>query len=588
MEEPRVIRRSLLAAALQQSPRRRVVLLIDDPPVPRDAEAAARLAAARDLPREITALLEPPRQNCERALEDFLARRLAGPEEPAGEAMRLATLWRDAADWIDALADATDAQDHNEALLVDRVLRAAARSHRQRAALWSAGPVSTPDDRLAEYRRLTSLFQVEMTSFERKRYVNLSHEPNKAMNLNAYLGLMGGRFRQRLSPEGRLLEPAAYADATLHVPDADFVIVLDADSVILPEYSLRLVHFMGRPDNERVAVVQTPYTSVPGAPGVIERIAGATTDLQLMSHQGATRFGAGSWVGASALIRRAALEDIRCTRDERGHTTTVFIRDRTLNEDTDTTVALIRHGWRVHNYPDRLAYSATPPDFGALLIQRRRWATGGLIILPDLLRYALARPTPTRLGEALIRAQYILAAPVGSLGVAALMFLPFSPLSIWSPWVLPVVAVYLAVYVRDLGHNGGRRADLPRVLAFQTMLLPINLAGAMNSTGQLLTGRRIPFERTPKVEGRTAASPAHVIAQCSILLYAVWRLLLPPPGNGPVHAAFFGITAAAAFYALSVYIGWREAMEDLAGGAMLRPRAWLDRRARRRGAEGGA
>ena len=31
-------------------------------------------------------------------------------------------------------------------------------------------------------------------------------------------------------------------------------------------------------------------------------------------------------------------------------------------EDTESTVDLIDRGWRLYNYPDRLAYSATPPD----------------------------------------------------------------------------------------------------------------------------------------------------------------------------------------------------------------------------------
>jgi hypothetical protein len=32
-------------------------------------------------------------------------------------------------------------------------------------------------------------------------------------------------------------------------------------------------------------------------------------------------------------------------------------------------VDLLLRGWALYNYPERLAYSATPPDFGALLIQ---------------------------------------------------------------------------------------------------------------------------------------------------------------------------------------------------------------------------
>jgi RHS repeat-associated protein len=39
---------------------------------------------------------------------------------------------------------------------------------------------------------------------------------------------------------------------------------------------------MNEPGNERLAVAQTPYSAFPGAPGVLERIAGATTDTRTL------------------------------------------------------------------------------------------------------------------------------------------------------------------------------------------------------------------------------------------------------------------------------------------------------------------
>lgn len=62
-----------------------------------------------------------------------------------------------------------------------------------------------------------------------------------------------------------------------------------------------------------------------------------------------------------------------------------FIQDRTVIEDTESSIDLRRKEWRLYNYPERLSYSATPPDFGSLVIQRGRWANGGLLILPKLL-----------------------------------------------------------------------------------------------------------------------------------------------------------------------------------------------------------
>jgi cellulose synthase/poly-beta-1,6-N-acetylglucosamine synthase-like glycosyltransferase len=564
-EEPNVVRQTLLAAALQQSPNRRVVLLIDDPSAPGSPEDAAGLARTRDLPREMNSLFAAPARKFARALAEFEQRRKLGTLEPRREIERLTALQRDAANWLDKLAKDMRAKDHTDALFIERILGCPARSHLARGrALAKADPRDV--DLLKEYRRLAALFRVEVTSFERKRYANLSHEPNKAMNLNSYLALMGRAFQEVESANGLELEPADDAHATLRVPNADFVIVLDADSLILPEYSLRLMNFACRPGNERIAVVQTPYASVPGAASEIERVAGATTDVQLMSHQGATLFGAGSWVGASALVRRAALEDIVVAEKERGYTVLSYIRDRTLNEDTDTTVDLNRRNWTVYNYPDRLAYSATPPDFGSLLIQRRRWATGGLIILPNVLRYILDRPTPRRVWEGLVRAQYILAAPLGSVGIVILMLYPFQYGILWSVWLLPAFFAWLVIFARDLMHNGSRLSDLFRAMALNTMLLPVNLAGAVTSIRQIWSGRKIPFQRTPKIRGRTSAPAAHIAAQLAFPLLASVGFSARIAMHEWPTCLFFIVNVATWAYALHVFIGWHAAREDLRGG----------------------
>ena len=42
------------------------------------------------------------------------------------------------------------------------------------------------------------------------------------------------------------------------------MLTLDADSVLLRDYCLRLVYYLEEPGNERVAVVQTPYSAFRG------------------------------------------------------------------------------------------------------------------------------------------------------------------------------------------------------------------------------------------------------------------------------------------------------------------------------------
>jgi cellulose synthase/poly-beta-1,6-N-acetylglucosamine synthase-like glycosyltransferase len=118
---------------------------------------------------------------------------------------------------------------------------------------------------------------------------------------------------------------------------------------------------------------------------------------------------AGFWVGASAAIRKQALLHIVTHEHERGHVVPVYIQDKTVIEDTGATIDLIRKGWSVENYPARLSYSATPSDFGALVVQRRRWANGGLIILPKLLAHVFSRwPSPRNILEAVLRIHYLI------------------------------------------------------------------------------------------------------------------------------------------------------------------------------------
>ena len=391
-EEQRVVRQTLMAAALMEYPNRRVVLLIDDPPNPSDRAAAGALATMRQLPRRIQGLLRPQKLKYAFELAAFERRRANGLVERASEARRLSTLYHEAANWIERQARRFPVQDHTDALFVERILREPARAHRARAAEIAAhgeedGSALCEAGLLREYKRLASLFGAQLSSFERKRFVNLSHAPNKAMNLNSYIGLIGRNFREMARADGWNLVECEPEAAQLRVPPADYVITVDADSLLLNDYALRMLHVMDQPENARLAVVQTPYTAVPGSPIMLERAAGAQTDLQWIMGQGATYYGATFWIGASATLRHQALEDICQIAYERGHPVKKYIRDRTLVEDTESTIDLVATGWKLYNYPDRLSYSATPPDFGALVIQRRRWSNGGLLLLPKLFRH---------------------------------------------------------------------------------------------------------------------------------------------------------------------------------------------------------
>ena len=229
------------------------------------------------------------------------------------------------------------------------------------------------------------------------------------------------------------------------------------------------------------------------------------------------QFNATFWVGANALLRLDALRDICSTAFERGHEVKVYIQDRTVIEDTGSTIDLVAKGWTLFNHPERLAYSATPSDFGALIIQRRRWANGGLIIFPDLLRLWRSPTSSMKAPELWIRAHYLLSPALASTGVLTLLLFPFDEV-FWSLWLITSAVPYYVSYGRDLKEAGYRWRDLLNVYVLNLLLISVNFAGVLRSVQQMRTGRRSPFARTPKVAGRTASPPTHIIVPASLLV----------------------------------------------------------------------
>lgn len=577
-EEPEVVRYTLWSAALQEFPDVRVVLLIDDREAGLEGEALDRLNETRGLLEDITSQLEEPRQQALDAFNDFEDH---APQDPGPEdARRAANAYAAAASWLDAFAANEPMLDHMSEFFIDQVLLGLSSDLRlTRLALDAAADQgSSPDrERLAQlHRRLVWIFSAHMSSFERKKYASLSQEPNKAMNLNSYISLMGGRFRVDDTTGQTLLERLGGHDETeadLVIPDSRYLLTLDADSQLLRDYCVRLVYLLEQPENARVAVTQTPYSSFRGAPTRIERIAGATTDLQHIQHQGLTYFDATFWVGANAVIRKEALADIAVTETVGGFEIVTYVQDRTVIEDTESSIDLGLHGWRLENYPERLSYSATPPDFGSLIVQRRRWANGGLLIMPKFLEMIRSRrgtPGRVRLTERMLRTNYMASLSWASFGLLFLLFFPFDS-RLLSPLVVAAALPYFLSMGSDLRASGHRYGDVFRIYGFNLVLLPVNLAGVLKSIQQGITGQKIPFARTPKVTGRTAAPALYVALPYVIIGFSVFTAVRDYQLGNIGNAIFAGFNATMAAWALVSFVGIRASITDTVLGVI----GWL-------------
>jgi len=367
------------------------------------------------------------------------------------------------------------------------------------------------------------------------------------------------------TPAGRALIPAGRAQADLVVPDCDYVLTVDADSVILPEYCLRLVYLLEREENEQIAVAQTPYSAFPGAATRIERIAGATTDLQHIIHQGMTYHDATFWVGANAILRKRALDDIQETEYSGGFPIHRYISDRTVIEDTESTIDLAARGWTLHNYPERLAYSATPPDFGSLCIQRYRWANGGLLILPKLVRCVRQRrrrDERTGISELLLRINYMASVFWASAFVLALMVVPLDG-HLLSPLTYAIAVPYFMAMAVDLRYCGYKAFDSLRIYGFNLLLIPVNLFGSLSSVVQALTGSKGRFMRTPKVRNRTVPAFMYVFLPYVLVAFSAYTFNRAYHDHQWTNLVFAAINAVLGAYAIVSFIGIRASIVDI-------------------------
>lgn len=569
-EEPEVIFKTMLSAALQEYPKIRVVLLMDDKPYSTDPDSTARLEETRNLGKRVENILAEPSRRFKKALSDFKNSSVKSTSISLDEQSKLIGEYSWAVSWLNELANSFTVEDHVDSFFTNEVIKALSAELQLTAQALNASlaeKTTVTYSRAQQlYNRLAWIFSAELDVFERKKYISLSHEANKAMNINSYIGLMGGTYKKQAAPGGIILVPTTKkARGNLIIPDSTFILTLDADSVLLRDYCLRLVHFAELPGNEKVAVVQTPYSAFRGAGTRIERLAGATTDIQHILHQGKSHYDATFWVGANAVIRKSALEDIVEKEWVGGFEIKRYVQDRTVIEDTESSIDLTLHGWKLVNYPERLSYSATPPDFGSLIVQRRRWANGGLLIMPKLLRrHSEHKRLREKISyiELFLRINYMTSIAWASFGLLFILAYPYDS-RLLSPLVLLTAAPYFLAMASDLKYCGYKRSDIFRIYGFNLILLPVNLAGVLKSIQQAISGKKIPFARTPKIKDRTLSPLLYIAAPLAIIFFSIFTCMRDyNAGNWP-NAVFAAFNAFVASWAFVSYIGIGNALYDI-------------------------
>ncbi|MEI7669061.1 MAG: glycosyltransferase family 2 protein [Pseudomonadota bacterium] len=561
-EEHDVIWQTLVSAALAEYKHKNIVLLIDDPYCPKSLEDILKLEATRNIIAEIQATFDEPHSRFKSELEAFLLRKNQNELHYDVELNRISILYDEVAVWLESLAGKFSGK-----FFVEEIILAPANSHRLTASQIRSLIGSEAPENLEyleiQYSRIASLFNVSFSSFERKKYKNLSHEANKAMNLNSYIALIGKSWKEVEVSGGLELHETTEEDADFTIPASDYIDTLDADTVMLSEYAIRLIHIMEQKGNEKIAVIQSPCSTLPGASNELERVAGACIDVQFQTHQGYTDWGSTFWVGANAMLRYKALEEIKEIHDENGKKVAVYIQDRTVIEDTESTIDLVEKGWKLYNYPERMTFSPTPPDFGSLLIQRRRWSNGGMIILPKLLSYTKkSKFSLALLKEFFMRFHYLSSTTTVCISAAIMFVYPFGEIS-GSIWLSLSVLPCLLIYARDLKNCGYKYSDSIRICALTIMLFPIMIGGVLKQFQQMITGKKIPFGRTPKITGRTAAPAIYCFIELALLSYCTGNAFNHLYNNEIGLSICAILNSSFMIYALVKFMGVKATLEDM-------------------------
>jgi len=572
-EELEVVWQTMMSAALSEYPQKNVVLLIDDPYRPNSLEDIVKLEATRNLIGKIQDSFAEPLALYNQEKEGFLARKAEHNLHYAIELNRLSILYDEVADWLEKInatftrLESGEKLPYNKQFFSDAILLAPANAHRALAT--QLREQISKDEAMdivfleTHYNRIAALFNVNFSSFERKRYVNLSHEANKAMNLNCYISLVGKSWKEVQTVKGLELHETTASQADFTIPAADYIDTIDADTVMLSEYALRVIHLMETNGNEKMAVVQSPCSTIPNSPNSLERVAGACIDIQFQTHIGYTDWNATSWVGANAMLRYKALEEIKEIHEEGDKRVAVYIQDRTVIEDTESTIDLVEKGWKLYNYPERMTFSPTPPDFGSLLIQRRRWANGGMIILPKLFSYMRKSRFNLALAkEFFMRFHYLSSTTTTCIAAATMLLYPFGEVS-GIGWITLSTLPCLMLYSRDLRNCGYKYSDSIRICALTIMLFPIMIGGILKQFQQMITGKKIPFGRTPKVSGRTAAPALYCLIELALLSYCSYYTVHHMVNLEFSQALLSAINAGFMLYALVHYMGIKATLEDV-------------------------
>ncbi|MDX1685465.1 MAG: glycosyltransferase family 2 protein [Saprospiraceae bacterium] len=171
---------------------------------------------------------------------------------------------------------------------------------------------------------------------------------------------------------------AGKINEALNRTDEDFILILDPDHIVFPNFLDQTLGFFKDPDVGFVQVSQGYYNQYRSF--VAAAAAEQTYNFYGPTQMGLYGYGTAVAIGANCTFRRTALESIG------GHAVG-------LAEDLLTSIRLHAKGWRSVYNPVIVSRGLVPEDFGSFCKQQLKWARGVFEILFTELPARLGRLT---------------------------------------------------------------------------------------------------------------------------------------------------------------------------------------------------
>lgn len=300
--------------------------------------------------------------------------------------------------------------------------------------------------------------------------------------------------------------------------NGEFILVLDADFVMPPDLPKRL---LGPFRDAGIGAVQARWDYLNRDESWLTRAQAMLLDGHFCFEQGG-RYAGGRFFnfnGTAGMWRRSCIEDAGGWRSD------------TLTEDLDLSYRAQLSGWRFAYLDEVGVPSELPGRVGALEVQQKRWAQGGVQTARKILPSLFRSPLPTVIkAEAAVHLWGHLAHPLTL--ILGLLLLPSALARIhlglgaflWLDLLVFAMATSpFLLFYGAAGRQRGRRWRDVAVDVVRTLAVGIGLSVPVSrAVWRGVTGRDDPFLRTPK-----AGSVLNVIYRReSGLLDTVLKLLL--------------------------------------------------------------